>query len=168
MPGLVRNNQKRKKSIEATLRGMQLSHDELISMAAEAKVLLELEKHDAERYRGLYEATVEQLRECTEMIQRDRNEVSEIIESLKQELPQTISAAFERKINGLHSKRARKAAEARHSQPGGNRDKNEKVQAEWATGKYKSRDHCAEVMGHKLGMAFSTARRALRNTPPAN
>lgn len=168
MPGLVRNNQKRKKSIEETLRRMQLSHDELISMAAEAKVLLELEKHDAERYRGLYEATEEQLRECTEMIQRDRNEVSEIIESLKQELPRTISAAFERKINDLHSKRARKAAEARHSQPGGNRDRIEKVQAEWATGKYKSKDQCATIMAEELGMAFSTARRSLINFPPSN
>lgn len=63
------------------------------------------------------------------------------------------------------SKRAKKAAEERHGQPGGSRENREKIQAIWAEGKYTSRDSCAEQEGAALGMSVSTARKALRGTP---
>lgn len=56
-------------------------------------------------------------------------------------------------------------AEKRHSQPGGSRDKAEKMREIWATGKYSSRDICAEQECAGLNISFSTARKALRNTP---
>ena len=39
------------------------------------------------------------------------------------------------------------------------------IQKIWASGKYKSRDICAEQECAALKLSFSTARKALRNTP---
>jgi hypothetical protein len=63
------------------------------------------------------------------------------------------------------SKTARDAANARHDQPGGSRDKQRQIQEIWASGKYSSRDLCAEQECAALEMSISTARRALNNTP---
>lgn len=60
---------------------------------------------------------------------------------------------------------ARKAANARHNRPGGSRDKQQQMCDKWATGKYSSRDRCAEEEYAALGMSYSAARKALRNTP---
>jgi hypothetical protein len=62
-------------------------------------------------------------------------------------------------------KKARAAAQARHSKPGGSRDMQERMRAIWASGKYTTRDRCAEEECGALGISFSTARKALRNTP---
>lgn len=63
------------------------------------------------------------------------------------------------------SARGRAAAEALHSGPGGYREKNAAIRAAWATGKYRSRDECAEKEHKGLSISFSTARKALRGTP---
>jgi hypothetical protein len=60
---------------------------------------------------------------------------------------------------------ARTAANARHGKPGGNRDKNQRIRELWASGKYSSRQVCADQESEGLGMSFDAARRALRNTP---
>lgn len=60
---------------------------------------------------------------------------------------------------------ARKAAHARHSKPGASREKQKKICEIWASGKYSSRDLCAEEECAGLNMSYSTARKALRNTP---
>ena len=56
-------------------------------------------------------------------------------------------------------------ANASHDKPGGTRDKRAKIIALWSTGKYSSRDICAEQECAAIGMSFSTARKALRGTP---
>lgn len=61
--------------------------------------------------------------------------------------------------------RAIENANLRHNKPGGSRDKQAKIRMMWASGTYRTRDECAETEGRKLGMKFSTARKALRNTP---
>lgn len=61
--------------------------------------------------------------------------------------------------------RAKDAATARHSQPGGSRDRKAKALEEWATGRHPTRDRCAEAIGLKLGVPFSTARKWLRGAP---
>lgn len=61
--------------------------------------------------------------------------------------------------------RAVRAADARHNQPGGAREKQRLVKEAWASGKYSNRDKCAEAECGALGMSFSAARKALRNTP---
>lgn len=63
------------------------------------------------------------------------------------------------------SKHGKDAAEKRHSAPEGARAKAEAIRALWASGKFDSRDRCAEQECSALGMSFSTARKALRNTP---
>jgi hypothetical protein len=60
---------------------------------------------------------------------------------------------------------ARAAANARHSKPGGSRDKRLQIREIWSSGKYSSRDICAEQECAALGMSFSSARKALRGTP---
>lgn len=64
-----------------------------------------------------------------------------------------------------HISAAKHAANSRHSKPGGSRDKQEKIRTIWASGKYSSRDICAEQECAALDMSFSVARKALRNTP---
>lgn len=59
----------------------------------------------------------------------------------------------------------RKAADARHSQPGGSREKSARIREIWASGRYSSRDICAEEECAGLGMSFSAARKALTNMP---
>jgi len=53
----------------------------------------------------------------------------------------------------------------RHAAPGGSHEKATAIKAAWASGKYTSRDVCAEQECAAIGMSFSTARKALRNTP---
>lgn len=60
---------------------------------------------------------------------------------------------------------AKTAADARHNQPGGSRDKQRQIREIWASGKYSSRDRCAEEECAALDMSYSAARKALRNTP---
>jgi hypothetical protein len=60
--------------------------------------------------------------------------------------------------------KAKNAAERRHGKEGGSRDKQDKIRKLWATGKYDTRDICAEQEYEGLKMSFSTARKALRNT----
>jgi hypothetical protein len=60
---------------------------------------------------------------------------------------------------------ALKAANAKHSRPGGSRDLADRMRKIWASGKYASLDICAEQECGALDMSFSAARKALRNTP---
>ena len=63
------------------------------------------------------------------------------------------------------TKRGKHAADALHDKPGGNREKQASICSAWASGKYSDRDLCAEQECAALNMSFSTARKALRNTP---
>lgn len=61
--------------------------------------------------------------------------------------------------------KAQVAAHARHGKPGGSYDMQDRIRAAWASGKYTSRDRCAEEECGGLGISYSAARKALRNTP---
>jgi len=61
--------------------------------------------------------------------------------------------------------KAKTAAKARHDKPGGSHDMQERMRAAWASGRFTTRDICAEQECAGLGISFSTARKALRNTP---
>ncbi len=60
---------------------------------------------------------------------------------------------------------AAKAANAKHDKPGGARDKKRLLLEIWHSGKYTSRDRCAEEECGALGMSFAAARKALTNAP---
>ncbi|WP_313487334.1 hypothetical protein [Stutzerimonas kunmingensis] len=69
-------------------------------------------------------------------------------------------------IQQARSKLGAHAVNARHDKPGGSRELAARIRMVWATGKYTSRDICAEEEWAELGFkSFSTARKALRNTP---
>jgi hypothetical protein len=72
---------------------------------------------------------------------------------------------IDQQIGQHRSASAAHAADSRHGQPGGNRDKQNRIRQIWASGKYTSRDRCAEEECGALGMSLSSARKALRNTP---
>ena len=74
-------------------------------------------------------------------------------------------AAALQKIKENASARARRAADALHDKPGGNRAKQAEIQSIWASGKYPSRDECAEQECAHLNMSYSAARKALGNMP---
>jgi hypothetical protein len=78
--------------------------------------------------------------------------------------PERVSSLLPGEAEGRR-RSARHAANARHAQPGGTREKHEAIRAIWAKGTYLTRDLCAEKECGALGMSFSTARKALRNTP---
>ncbi len=63
------------------------------------------------------------------------------------------------------TRQAKAAADARHGKPGGSRARHAQIREIWASGKYDSRDRCAEEECAALGISYSTARKALRNTP---
>lgn len=67
--------------------------------------------------------------------------------------------------DALLSEKAKHAADQGHSLPGKSRDRRTQIQAIWASGKYTSRDRCAEEECGALGMSFATARKSLRGTP---
>lgn len=93
--------------------------------------------------------------------------VQKVKESVKKRIT-PVSAAQEGLEVGTPQWReqtARKAANARHDQPGGSRDKQQQIRDIWATGKYSSRERCAEEECAALGMSYSAARKALINTP---
>ena len=77
----------------------------------------------------------------------------------------TPTAELEVGSPGWRKRNARIAANAMHDRPGGSREKRRRIREAWASGKYSDRDTCAEQECAALGMPYSTARKALRNTP---
>ena len=72
-------------------------------------------------------------------------------------LRDTASAA--RKATG------KKGADKVHNKPNGNRAKKEELIRIWLSGKYSSRQICADQEHKAIGMALTTARKALQGTP---
>lgn len=68
-------------------------------------------------------------------------------------------------VQQIRSSEARRGADRLHDKPGGSREKRRRIQEIWASGKYSSRDICAEQECAVLEMSFSSARKALRGTP---
>jgi len=104
-----------------------------------------------------------QIKEMPEVTQAEVSEIDglmsldESLEKVKQ-LGHT-QAAY------LNHHRAKLAAEANHNKPGGSRERQAMIRAIWASGKFQSKDLCAEQECAGLGMSFAAARRALRNQP---
>lgn len=88
------------------------------------------------------------------------------IEESKKKLTPRQAAQFAKiAIRASESAEGRRRSDLRHDKPGGSREKRDAMRAAWASGKYSSRDICAEEECAALGMSFSAARKALRNTP---
>lgn len=73
--------------------------------------------------------------------------------------------SYDELVASIRTSDARRKANLLHDKPGGSRDKRKCIVEIWTSGKYSSRDICAEQECAALGMSFSAARKALRGTP---
>jgi len=94
----------------------------------------------------------------------------DVMESAILEKPELVNLAMQPDQAALGSSEWRKqnaqtAANALHDQPGGSRDKQRRMREIWASGKYSSRNICAEQECAGLDMSYDAARKALTNIP---
>lgn len=122
------------------------------------------------RTQVLYEDAVDVIRKSMEVDQEvnQLDEAMKILADKERVLNLGMIAYLEKvpiEIAKKNSLNGKNAAEVRHSKPGGNREKGDAIRNAWATGKYSSRDICAEQECASLKMSLSSARKHLRNTP---
>jgi len=107
--------------------------------------------------------SVRQAEKISEMLHSDDEGLTAIQEVLSL---QPVNALTLASLIRLERQRtAKKGANTRHDKPGQSRDKQREIRELWASGKYSTRDVCAEQECAALEVSFSTARKALRNTP---
>lgn len=153
----------------AKLISLNLSYDELIRRTAQSEDWADFLEGVTEQQRLLLLRFEEELG-AIELWLRTKQAVEEELTQLRE---QKILVSNKRHFleGALHGRaaekkiRGAKGAEALHSRPGGNRDKQKQIRELWASGKYSSREICAEQECAALGMSFSSARKALRGTP---
>lgn len=144
-------------SAEDLIEGLDfLSREELIETLTQYILLAEkLEKSVTLFETRLGEIEVKK-KEISEL-----DELRALYSSKREELTEGMIEYAKRKFSAT-SDRAKTAAAALHNQPGGSREKRIAIVEIWKSGKYTSRDLCAEQECAALGMSFSTARKALR------
>lgn len=99
--------------------------------------------------------------------QKEVQELGDLLRKLREAedvLTEDILAYGVRKTEEA-SQRGKTAANVLHDKPNGTREKREAIQAIWASGKYSSRDICADEEWAALKMSRSTARKALIGQP---
>jgi hypothetical protein len=139
----------------------QFTHEELLQVTAALYV-----QHRAERRELKLRANAAD--DEAEQLSRENGALIDWIESVQKVAAEGIPAAFDAGLaipKAKASQRGKASADALHSKQGGTRENQAAIRTAWATGKYSSRNICAEQECAGLGMSFSTARRALRNTP---
>ncbi len=153
----------------AKLVTLNLSYDELIRRTASSEDWADYLEGVVDQYQQLLEFS-EQAREVTKHLWGSKQALGEELSRIS-DLKMEVSNQRRFLEGALHGRdaekkiRATKGAEAVHSKPGGSRDKQKQIRDLWASGKYTSRDICAEQECAALGVSFSTARKALRGTP---
>ena len=149
------------------LENRNLSHADLLNLAA--MLILEEEANDLEIQAKNCHLDAQKL--IIESLHLSVEHQGRIIEAAKKldELGVIYANAAEECETAcekyLRKKKATKAADVLHDLPGGSREKQKNIRKIWASGKYSSRDICAEQEYAALGMSISSARKALRNTP---
>lgn len=144
-------------AVDELIEGLDfLSREELIEMLTSYIVLAE----NLERALDLLEKHLVELEARDKKI-AELNELSTLISAKREKLTEGMIEYAKKKISAASS-RAKTAAAALHNKPGGSRDKRNAIVEIWQSGKYSSRDLCAEQECAALGMSFSTARKALR------
>ena|GEM_PF-4266767 len=73
--------------------------------------------------------------------------------------------AVVRALQVIASDKGKQDVMKRHASPGGSHDMAAEMRKVWASGKYGSRDKCAEGEHARLGISFNQARNALINAP---
>lgn len=155
---------------------------------AEAQRVMEMEYHGIvppigtmqQHFPAEYQATREFLSAMAEILPavalslQQAGKISEMLHSENEGLSSIQEVLDIQPVNALtlahlirleRNRTGKKAADARHDAPGGAREKQVRIREIWATGKYSSRDICAEQEFAGLDWSFSSARKALRKTP---
>ncbi|RZO86147.1 MAG: hypothetical protein EVA65_04230 [Oceanococcus sp.] len=124
---------------------------------------------DIEAWEAVATPTAGDLAKKTEMLAALRQQLAEMERERSDAAGDTLDGATVARLPvgsaQWRSMNAKAAAEARHNQPGGTREKRDAIRRIWATGKYKTRDQCAEAECSALSISYTTARKALRNMP---
>ena len=88
---------------------------------------------------------------------------------LKKDAPPTAimeaAVAVVRALQVVTSDKGKDDVMKRHSAPGGSHDMAAEMRKAWASGKYKSKEVCADEEHERLGISRPTARNYLINTP---
>lgn len=146
-----------------------LSYDDLLDYAACHRADLELCEFENESLKKLLDAQERLLSAQQEIAGIQKANHKDVLKlSELHELVATTGRFLEGQVLGRETQKkmhGAKAANARHSKPGESRDRQQQMRVLWASGKYSSRDICAEQECAALGMSFSSARKALRGTP---
>lgn len=145
----------------------KFSPEQLANLYAEAEIVIEqqnlLLEDLTQQNLKLLKLVGIQIKEMPEVTQAEVNEVNELM-SLEESL-EKVRQLGHTQAAYLNHQRGKLAAEANHNKSGGSRERQAKVREAWASGKYSSRDRCAEEECGALGMSYSSARKALRNQP---
>jgi hypothetical protein len=151
----------------ARLEQLNLPYDELLSLAASNGAWMDFFEFAYENSSKQYEALEKLVHMQSQLIDELEFRYNVIHDAGELQLTlKSLGAAFDEKLTRYKvTKRARNAVNIRHSKPDGSRAKAQAIRDIWATGKYTSRDICAEQECANLNISFSTARKALRNTP---
>ena len=147
----------------------RLSKVQLIHMCATYIILADIFKNENKVFYELIDDYHNKLKQTLGVLKRGNEEGKKLIDYLRHELPIKQAELIEKvKVitkRNQHISAAKHAANSLHNKPGGSRYKQDKIREIWACGKYSSRDICAEQECAALNMSFSSARKALRNTP---
>ena len=146
-----------------------MSYEELTKHAAEGwswSVVMEDAYQAQEQLLSIYESQLS----LSQSLLKEQMSVTEQLVTIGELQEQIVAVRrfIEGQIAGRGAQRkivAKKGGEALHSKRDGSREKRRLIQEAWASGKYSSRDICADEECGALKMSFSTARKALRNTP---
>jgi hypothetical protein len=145
----------------------KFSPEQLANLYATCEVVIEqqnlLLENLTRQNLKLLKAVGIQIKEMPEVTQAEVNEVDGLM-SLEESLEKVRQLGHVEASYKGHN-RAKQAVEAKHNKPGGSRERQAKVREAWASGKYSSKDRCAEEECGALGMSFASARKALRNQP---
>lgn len=153
---------------KAEIDASGMSRDELINLLARNLASYNFLCRSYEERSHQFEEAIKMRAQTCDLLEKRNAEIERKFFAAVNALPKAVEAAIQAGMEVSKtkaSKIAKAAAKARHSKPGSSLDKQAAIRAIWATGKYANRDLCAEQECAALGMAFGTARRALRGTP---
>mgnify|MGYP001063302682 CR=1 FL=1 len=152
--------EERYKSKVTELEAMKLDKKDLLKLAAQAIIRGDLLE---EQYHTLLAERANDGLSKIEDVQHKEIITQEMFGLLQADTTKAVSEV-NRVTAQKRSDIARNAANKKHELSGVKED-HESMRQAWASGKYKTKDECAEKEGSKLGMTFDAARRVLYNQP---
>lgn len=141
--------------------------ESLVNLLAEAWVDIGYQEEEIEELISLNNEAVSALQafSFTNDSIEGANEIQTYLLRLLEENDNSAARKLNEGLQLIRSAKARNAALVRANKPGGSVETREELCKIWASGKYDSRNRCAEEECAALGISFTTARKALIGTP---